>query len=273
MIPRVLDLQLVGAGRQRRGEGERGPFELLVVGAFADLDRARLGGHPGGPDGDLGAVEHDGVDLFDDPDRDRDTPIESEGLEIWLERQFIGRRYDQARQAIGVVGQVPSLDSRTDLEMLPSQNRPSTPNPENRRVSFTLPFMSDRSTILVAVNGPDGPGISAGLMQVLADSGAEIYDVEQIVVRGRLTLNVLIGVAGEKSTIGELLFYGWQRGLHIEFEVVDDAPTPTKAMSAVTVIGMRIGPEEFGAVASAIAAGNGNIERIFRLSRYPGGLL
>ena len=35
-------------------------------------------------------------------------------------------------------------------------------------------------------------------MQVLADSGAEIYDVEQIVVRGRLTLNVLIGVAGER---------------------------------------------------------------------------
>lgn len=107
------------------------------------------------------------------------------------------------------------------------------------------------------------------MMQVLADSGAEIYDVEQIVVRGRLTLNVLIGVAGEKSTIGELLFYGWQRGLHIEFEVVDDAPTPARAMSAVTVIGMRIGPEEFGAVASAIASGNGNIERIFRLSRYP----
>ena len=153
--------------------------------------------------------------------------------------------------------------------MLPTENQPSTPNPANRHVGFTLPSMDDRSTILVAVNGPDGPGISAGLMQVLADSGAEIYDVEQIVVRGRLTLNVLIGVAGEKSTIGELLFFGWQRGLHIEFEVVDDAPTPTKAMSAVTVIGMRIGPEEFGAVAAAIAAGNGNIERIFRLSRYP----
>ena len=267
--PGVFDLELIGTGSQRRGEGERGPLELLVVGSLADLDRARFGGHPGGPDRDLGAVEDDGVDLFDDPDRDRDPPVEGEGLEVWLERQFIGRRYDQARQAIGVVGQIPSLDSRTDLEMLPTENQPSTPNPVNRGAGFTLPSMDDRSTILVAVNGPDGPGISAGLMQVLADSGAEIYDVEQIVVRGRLTLNVLIGVAGEKSTIGELLFFGWQRGLHVEFEVVDDAPTPTKAMSAVTVIGMRIGPEEFGAVATAIAAGNGNIERIFRLSRYP----
>ncbi|HEY4584342.1 MAG TPA: ACT domain-containing protein, partial [Acidimicrobiia bacterium] len=70
--------------------------------------------------------------------------------------------------------------------------------------------MSELSTILVAVNGPDRPGISAGLMQILADSGADIYDVEQIVVRGRLTLNVLIGVSGERATIGDLLFFGWQ---------------------------------------------------------------
>ncbi|HEY6629478.1 MAG TPA: ACT domain-containing protein, partial [Acidimicrobiia bacterium] len=112
--------------------------------------------------------------------------------------------------------------------------------------------MSEKSTILVAVNGPDRPGISAGLMQVLSDSGAEIYDVEQIVVRGRLTLNVLIGVSGERATIGDLLFYGWQQDLNVDFEVVDDAPSPNRAMSAVTVIGMKIGPEEFGAVASAI---------------------
>jgi phosphoserine phosphatase len=127
----------------------------------------------------------------------------------------------------------------------------------------------DRSTVLVSVNGPDGPGISAGLMKVLSDADVEIYDVEQIVVRGRLTLNVLIGVAGEKATIRDVLFFGWERGLHVEFEVVDDAPTPVRPMSVVTVIGMRVGPEDFGAVASAIADGGANIERIFRLSRYP----
>ncbi|HLF44540.1 MAG TPA: phosphoserine phosphatase SerB [Acidimicrobiia bacterium] len=129
--------------------------------------------------------------------------------------------------------------------------------------------MSELSTILVAVNGPDRPGISASLMQILADSGADIYDVEQIVVRGRLTLNVLIGVSAERATIGDLLFFGWQHGLHLDFEVVDDSPTPNRSMSAVTVIGMKIGPQEFGAVAAAIAAGDGNIDRIFRLSRYP----
>jgi phosphoserine phosphatase len=129
--------------------------------------------------------------------------------------------------------------------------------------------VTDHSTILVAVHGPDGPGISAGLMAVLADADVEIYDVEQIVVRGRLTLNVLIGVSGERATIRDLLFFGWERGLSVEFEKVQDTPTPTLPMSVVTVIGMSVGPEDFGAVASAIAAAGGNIDRIFRLSRYP----
>lgn len=129
--------------------------------------------------------------------------------------------------------------------------------------------MNDRSTVLVSLHGPDHPGISAGLMKVLTDEEAEIYDIEQIVVRGRLTLNVLIGVGAEKATVRELLYFGWEEGLHIEFEVVEATPTPIKELSIVTVIGAQITPEHFGAVAQAIAGGEGNIERIFRLSRYP----
>ena len=129
--------------------------------------------------------------------------------------------------------------------------------------------MTSRSTILVSVHGSDHPGISAGLMDVLAAGGASIYDIEQIVVRGRLTLNVLVEVGGDKATIRDLLFFGWEEGLHIEFEVVDPTPTPTKPMFVVTVLGATVGPEDFGAVARAIADGGGNIERIFRLSRYP----
>jgi len=129
--------------------------------------------------------------------------------------------------------------------------------------------MSQRSTILVNVHGPDHPGISAGLMDVLEATGAEVYDIEQIVVRGQLTLNVLVGVGGQKATIRDLLLFGWEQRLQIKFEVVDTVPTPMKPMMVVTVLGERIGPSDFGAVARAIADGGGNIERIFRLSRYP----
>ena len=129
--------------------------------------------------------------------------------------------------------------------------------------------MTARKTILVSVNGPDHPGISAGLMDVLAAGGAEIYDVEQIVVRGRLTLNVLIGVDTEGATVRDLLFFGWKEDLQIDFERIEAAPPPIKPMSIVTVIGSTVTAKDFGEVARAIADGGGNIERIFRLSRYP----
>ncbi len=129
--------------------------------------------------------------------------------------------------------------------------------------------MTERKTILISVNGPDHPGISAGLMDVLAAGGAEIFDVEQIVVRGRLTLNVLIGVDAEGATIRDLLFFGWKEDLQVDFERIEAAPPPIKPMSIVTVIGSSISAKNFGEVARAIADGGGNIERIFRLSRYP----
>jgi phosphoserine phosphatase len=106
-------------------------------------------------------------------------------------------------------------------------------------------------------------------MEVLSAGEAEIFDVEQTVVRGRLSLSVLVGISTERSTIADLLYFGWTEGLAIDFEVVEPTPTPVKAMSVVTVLGARVGPDDFGAVARAIAEGGGNIERIFRLSRYP----
>jgi phosphoserine phosphatase len=129
--------------------------------------------------------------------------------------------------------------------------------------------MSERSTVLVSVHGPDRPGITASLMGVLASTDSEIYDVEQIVVRGRLTLNVLIGVAGERATIRDLLLFGWENDLHLEFEVVDEAPTAPSPTAIVTLIGATVRPMDFGMIAGAIAAANANIERVYRLSRYP----
>lgn len=124
-------------------------------------------------------------------------------------------------------------------------------------------------TILATMHGPDRTGIAAGMMTLLATQDCEIYDVGQIVIRGQLMLSVLIGVPTEKATVRDLLFFAWEHGLEVDFEVVEPTPTPHKDLSVVTVIGPRISPEEFGAVAGAISRGGGNIERILRLSRYP----
>jgi phosphoserine phosphatase len=88
-------------------------------------------------------------------------------------------------------------------------------------------------------------------------------------VRGRLSLDVLISVGEGQATVKDLLFYGWENGLTVEFDVVDEEPAEVLSRSVVTLIGDAVGPDAFGAVAQAIAGGGGNIDRIVRLSRKP----
>jgi phosphoserine phosphatase len=126
------------------------------------------------------------------------------------------------------------------------------------------------STILARISGLDGPGITAGLMGVLAQGDCTLYDVEQVVLRDRLSLSVLISVPDGQPTVRDVLFYAWEKGLQADFEVVDeDVSAPVKPRFAVTIIGAQIKPEAFGAVANAIASAGGNIDSIERLSRYP----
>ena len=50
------------------------------------------------------------------------------------------------------------------------------------------------NTILISLSGPDQPGITAPLMTILTGVGAEIEDVEQIVIRGKLILSLIARV-------------------------------------------------------------------------------
>lgn len=131
--------------------------------------------------------------------------------------------------------------------------------------------MDDQRTLLVRVSGRDRPGITAALLAVLARGRADLFDVEQVTTRSRLTLDLLIGLpdAGGDTILKDLLFLGWERGLTVDFEVVEPTPTaPHADRYALTVIGEAT-PEALGAVANAIAAAGANIDRIVRLSRYP----
>ena len=48
------------------------------------------------------------------------------------------------------------------------------------------------STLLVTVSGDDRPGVTSALFDAIADVGAEVLDLEQVVVRGHLTLALLL---------------------------------------------------------------------------------
>ncbi len=124
-------------------------------------------------------------------------------------------------------------------------------------------------TVLVRVSGPDQLGISAELFDVLAGMRAVVHDVEQIVVRRRLALDVLIEVEEGDDVLKDLLLFGFKRNLQINVEEVEDDPTEYSQQFVVTLIGEELSPAELREATVAIANGNGNIDRIVRLSRYP----
>lgn len=124
-------------------------------------------------------------------------------------------------------------------------------------------------TVLVRVSGPDQLGISAELFDVLSGMEAVVHDVEQIVVRRRLTLDVLIEVEEGDDVLKDLLLFGFKRNLQINVEEVEDEPTEYSQQFVVTLIGEELSPAELREATVAIANGNGNIDRIVRLSRYP----
>lgn len=132
--------------------------------------------------------------------------------------------------------------------------------------------------VLVHLSGQDQPGLTASLMALLAEGQAEVLDVEQIAIRQRLQLSVLITVPEGRDLFKELLLFGWERGVQIDFEMVPDSPAsqagPTQSFRhlpwfAVTLLAQSISATQLHAAARAIAEGGGNIERITCLARYP----
>ena len=129
--------------------------------------------------------------------------------------------------------------------------------------------MAEQQTILVRVSGPDRPGITTELLSVLAEAGAEIQDIEQIVIRRRLNLGLVVDVPEGRDLLKDLLLYGWDHDVDIDFEVVETTPTTHEPPWAVTIIGSMLHPVQLAAATRAIAEAGGNIDRIIRLSKYP----
>lgn len=129
--------------------------------------------------------------------------------------------------------------------------------------------MSSRETLLVRISGPDQTGITTAAMGILAAADAAVHDVEQIVVRGKITLEIVVDVPRGQNVLKDMLLLGWERGLDVDFDMVDSAPVISVPSLVVSIIGPELGPTDLESVTAAIAKANGNIERIRRLARYP----
>ena len=131
--------------------------------------------------------------------------------------------------------------------------------------------MSAQRTLLVTVTGRDRPGVTSALFDVLAAHPVEVVDVEQVVIRGRLVLGVLVTAPQTEGALRAELT-GVARDLGMDVEIVSgtgDAPPRAEGRLHVTVIGDPLRPAAVGAIATVIASCGANIDRIVRLSRRP----
>ena len=126
---------------------------------------------------------------------------------------------------------------------------------------------SPQDTVLVTVTGKDAPGITARLTGLLAEAGAGLLDIEQVVVRGQLTLCLLVRLPQARGVLKELLFAARKLGVSLDFQPVDAPPAAAvPSRHVVTVVGRCLGARELHAVAERLAHHGANIERVHRLS-------
>lgn len=126
-------------------------------------------------------------------------------------------------------------------------------------------------TLLVKIFGKDHPGITSSLFGVLSGHGLEVVDIEQTVTRGRLTLCVLVPAPAEDGELRARL-HRWADGERLDIEIIsgtgDNRPRG-EGRSHVTVLGHPLTADAVAAIAGRIAATGANIDRIFRLAKYP----
>ena len=127
----------------------------------------------------------------------------------------------------------------------------------------------EHETFLIQVDGPDEAGITTDILSVLSGSGAEIEDVEQIVIRNHISLNIVASIPDGENLLKELLLAGWNHGLNIEFEPVSAAPARKPTGTIVTVLGSKVGADELAAVTAVMTNAGANVDRVQRLSKYP----
>ena len=128
------------------------------------------------------------------------------------------------------------------------------------------------TTVLVTLTGRDRPGVTSRLFTALATDDLAVLDIEQVVIRGRLVLGVLLGCGpdpdltaihrGVRAVAADL-------GMDVEITMGSAESPRRRGQLHVTVLGNPLLPAAVAAIAGRIAASGANIDRIDRLADRP----
>ena len=126
-------------------------------------------------------------------------------------------------------------------------------------------------TLLITLTGKDRPGVTSTVFSTLAAFGVEVLDIEQIVLRRRLVLGLLVTAPRDwKSLRASVERVAEDLDMQVEVDrgTGDNRQRPD-GRSHVTVLGMPLKPSAVAAIAGRIADTGANIDRIERMARYP----
>jgi phosphoserine phosphatase len=130
----------------------------------------------------------------------------------------------------------------------------------------------DGTSVLITVTGPDRPGVSSVLFAALTRHGVDLVDVEQVVIRGRLTLGALVIAHHDPEGLQEAVEQAMasiSMQVHTSLEADDDPSSRRQSTHVVVITGRPITARAFGAVAQALAEVGANIDAIRRVADYP----
>lgn len=127
------------------------------------------------------------------------------------------------------------------------------------------------STVLVTVTGPDRPGVTSVLFRALTKHDVDVIDVEQVVIRGRLILGVLVSCSGDPEALQESVEQAMPTvGVAVEVEI--DAPVGggrASSTHSVLVLGSPVKARALTALSRELAVRGANIDAIRAVADYP----
>ena len=131
-----------------------------------------------------------------------------------------------------------------------------------------------RTTLLITLTGRDRPGVTSRLFGGLARYQLSVVDIEQVVIRGKLVLGVLLECDGPPDLTGiHAAVSALAADLGLEAEITTGSGSAADAAARgrlhVTLLGSPLTPAAITAIAGQIAASGANIDRIGRLARHP----
>ncbi len=133
--------------------------------------------------------------------------------------------------------------------------------------------MTGRGTsVLITVTGPDRPGVSSVLFAALTRHGVDLIDVEQVVIRGQLTLGALVTAHHDPEGLQEAVEQAMasiSMQVNTSLEEPEDPESRRHSSHVVVVTGRPITARAFGAIAQALADVGANIDAIRRVADYP----